>query len=80
VCVCVCVCVFFFTDDSIARARNKELQDLNVSQTSSFSDAFINEVDNVEKVSRIRESLHKASLRVMGMTYILSYMYEIGKF
>jgi hypothetical protein len=43
------------------RTRNKEVQDLNVSQTSSFSDAFVNEVDNVEKVSRIRESLHKAS-------------------
>jgi hypothetical protein len=41
--------------------RNKEVQELSFSQTSSFSDVFINQVDDIEKISRIRESLHKAS-------------------
>lgn len=53
--------MYCFTDDSVVRARNKEVQDLNFSQTSSLSDMFINETDNEEKVSKIRESLHKAS-------------------
>jgi hypothetical protein len=38
-----------------------EVQDLSFSQTSNFSEMFVNEVDHIEKISRIRESLHKAS-------------------
>ena len=53
--------IYCFTDVSVVRARNKEVQDLNFSQTSSLSDVFVNETDNEEKVSKIRESLHKAS-------------------
>jgi hypothetical protein len=49
------------TDVLAERMRNKEVQDLNFSQTSSFSDVFINQVDHIEKISRIKESLHKAS-------------------
>jgi hypothetical protein len=45
----------------VVSASNKEAQDLNFSQTSNFSDVLINEADNAEKVSRIRESLQKAS-------------------
>jgi hypothetical protein len=52
---------FCSTDVSVVRTRNKEVQDLSLSQTSSFSEVFINEVDHSEKISRIRESLHKAS-------------------
>jgi hypothetical protein len=63
------------------RARNKELQDLNLSQISSFSDAHINEMDHIEKLSKIRESLHKASSKyIIRVPYVLRYVYENDKF
>jgi hypothetical protein len=57
---CHCLTYFCSADVSAERMRNKEVQDLSFSQTSSFSDVFINQLDDIEKISRIKESLHKA--------------------